>query len=116
MTPTWFIGIDGGMSKTETAVINEGGAVLAFTRGPGSAIIGIPSKNACGSLLKNATEACRQAGVSIADAARCGIGLSGIDFPDEFERQQAAVSEGLGIPPERLRLANDAIEGLAAPI
>ncbi|OGP57025.1 MAG: hypothetical protein A2V67_00540 [Deltaproteobacteria bacterium RBG_13_61_14] len=112
MTRTLFIGIDGGMSKTETAVIKEDGAVLAFTRGPGSAIMGIPSKNACGSLLKNATEACRRAGVSIEDAAMWGIGLSGIDSPDEFERQHAAVSEGLGIPPERLKLANDAIAAL----
>jgi N-acetylglucosamine kinase-like BadF-type ATPase len=112
MTRTLFIGMDGGMSKTEAAVIDENGAVLAFARGPGSAIMGIPSKSACGSLLKNAVEACRQAGVSIADAVRWGIGLSGIDFPDEFERQHAAVAEGLGIPPERLKLANDAIAAL----
>ena len=112
MTRTLFIGMDGGMSKTEAAVVDENGAVLAFARGPGSAIMGIPSKSACGSLLKNAVEACRQAGVSIADAVRWGIGLSGIDFPDEFERQHAAVAEGLGIPPERLKLANDAIAAL----
>ncbi|HUT55916.1 MAG TPA: BadF/BadG/BcrA/BcrD ATPase family protein [bacterium] len=112
MTRTLFIGIDGGMSKTEAAVINEDGALMAFTRGPGSAIMGIPSKNACGSLIKNATEACRQAGVSIEDAAAWGIGLSGIDFPDEFDRQHAALSEGLGIPPGRLKLANDAIAAL----
>lgn len=112
MTRKFFIGLDGGMSKTEAAVINEDGAVLAVTRGPGSAIMGIPSKNACGSLMKNAAAACGRAGVSIADAARWGVGLSGIDFPDEFERQQAAVSEGLGIPPERLTLANDALAAL----
>ena len=112
MTRKLFLGIDGGMSKTEAAVINEDGALLAFTRGPGSAIIGIPSKNTCGSLLKNAAEACGRAGVPMEEVAAWGIGLSGIDFPDEFDRQHAALSEGLQVPPGRLQLANDAIAAL----
>lgn len=112
MTRTLFIGIDGGFSKTEAAVINEEGALLAFTRGPGSAIRGIPSKDECKSLLERASEACDQAGISIEDAAMCGIGLSGIDFPSEFEGQHARVSESLGIAPERLTLVNDGIVAL----
>jgi N-acetylglucosamine kinase-like BadF-type ATPase len=107
-----FIGLDGGMSKTEAAVIDDRGAVLAFTRGPGSAIMGVPSKSACGSLLKNLATACGQAEISLADATSLGLGLSGIDFPAEFERQHAAVSEGLGVQRDRLTLANDAIAAL----
>src|SRR3972149_4007293 len=106
MTRKLFIGIDGGMSKTEAAVISEDGALLALARRPGSAIMGIPSPSACGPLLKSVTEACRQAGIALQDAAAWGIGLSGIDFPEEFDRQHAALCAGLGIPPARLKLAN----------
>ena len=112
MTPSIFIGIDGGWSKTEAAVIDESGAVLAFTRGPGSAIMGIPSKDAVGSLLRNATEALRQGGIRLTDTAMWGVALNGVDFTDEFDQQHLALSEGLGIPPERLKLTNDAIAAL----
>jgi len=107
-----FVGIDGGSTKTAGAIISGAGRVLAWERGPASAIVGAPSDRARSVLSSMVDSLCEQAAASREDIASCGIGLSGIDFADEFDMQHAEVAAAVGLPQERLVLVNDGIAAL----
>jgi len=109
---TFLLGIDGGASKTAIVLANAGGKVLGRARGPGSAIVGEPAPEACEVLRALVNEACSSAGVGIEDVAHCGTGLNGVDFADELAVQLTGIATALGLPEQRVTLANDGIVAL----
>jgi N-acetylglucosamine kinase-like BadF-type ATPase len=108
----YFIGIDGGGSKTLGTLQDSAGVVQARARDGGSSIIGAPSDHACAVLAGVKARLCADAGVEPAAIAGIGLGLNGIDFADEFALQHEALSACLGIAPAMLTLVNDGIVAL----
>ena len=76
-----YIGMDGGGTKTSGVLADDTGAILATGKAGASAIVGAPSPEACGVLLSLQAQLCQAAGVRLADIARMGLGLNGVDFP-----------------------------------
>lgn len=108
----YFLGIDGGASKTRAILITDTGTILAHESGAGSSIVGHPHPTALETLGGMARTLCARAGIAIADIAMCGLGLNGIDFADEIPDQHATLAEDLSLPAERLVLVNDGIVAL----
>lgn len=109
---TYYLGIDGGASKTRGVLITDSGRVLARAAAGGSSIIGLPHAVALATLSEIVQSLCEQAAIAVSTVAGCGLGLNGIDFADEIPGQHAALAAGLGIAPERLTLVNDGIVAL----
>ena len=108
----YYLGIDGGGAKTEGALLDERGGVRAEVRVGGSAIVGEPHPEACAVLRHVKSELLSRAKLPAETNLLCGLGLSGIDFDDEIQVQQACLAETLGVPPEQLKLVNDGIVAL----
>jgi N-acetylglucosamine kinase-like BadF-type ATPase len=85
-----IVAVDGGNSKTDLALLDEDGALLALVRGPLSSPHHLGAEGALGVLEGLRDQASREAGVdSWADVA--GLYLAGIDFPDEVNAFRALV-------------------------
>lgn len=107
-----FIGIDGGGTKTLGVLADDTGSVLATCRSGASAIVGEPSPAACAVLQSVKASLCKDAGIRPGDIAGLGLGLNGVDFPDETLMQHQVLSRVLDMAPERLFLVNDGIVAL----
>jgi N-acetylglucosamine kinase-like BadF-type ATPase len=112
MLGPYFLGLDGGGHKTLGLLMDAAGAVLACDRGLGSAIGPDPAPERCAVLRELQARVCAQAGIPPTEVAQIGLGLSGIDFEDEFAHQHRVLSEALRIPGERLILVNDGVVAL----
>ena len=108
----YFIGIDGGGTKTLGVLADDTGAILATCRAGASAIVGAPSPQSCAVLQSVKAKLCDDAGVRPADIKRLGLGLNGVDFADETIMQHKALARELDIAPERFLLVNDGIAAL----
>jgi N-acetylglucosamine kinase-like BadF-type ATPase len=82
-----ILAVDGGNSKTDLALIEPDGAVIAHARGPLSSPhhIGL---DGCLDVLQQLVE---EAGLNGRRADLAQVMLAGVDFPEEEERVQAAV-------------------------
>lgn len=109
----FVIGIDGGASKTGALIASIDGSVAKSLRAPGSAIIGQPSPEAINVLASIVRDLLAEAGADLDGVHGVVIGLSGVDFPDEYDGQFAAIASGIGIDPARLTLVNDSVIALA---
>lgn len=109
----FVIGIDGGASKTAALIASTDGSVAIGRRAPGSAIVGRPHPEAVGVLAGVVGALLDAAGASLRDVRALVIGLSGIDFPDEYDEQFAVLAEGLGIDAAQMTLVNDSVIALA---
>ncbi|GEC92949.1 N-acetylglucosamine kinase [Brevibacillus brevis] len=107
----WFIGIDGGGSKTRAAICNEAGQVRAIVVGESSN----PLSRSWGDVeatLRELIDAVRiKAGAKKEEVASLFIGLGGADRPQIKERIQHAFADEWG---ERLLIDNDVIAALYA--
>ena len=112
MSQSLFLGLDGGSYKTLGVLIDQDGAVLACGRAGPSSSGAAPSPEAAATLAELVERLCAEAGVAREGLAHVGLGLSGIDFADEFAGQHAALSACLGIDPPRLTLVNDGVAAL----
>ncbi|HEY3396996.1 MAG TPA: BadF/BadG/BcrA/BcrD ATPase family protein [Armatimonadota bacterium] len=108
----FFMGLDGGGSKTAAVLLDGSGRRLAEARAGRSAIVAAPCAESCAVLAGVAQSLCDQAGVTRAQITGVGLGLNGIDFADEFDLQHRALAACLGVPGERLTLVNDGIAAL----
>ena len=102
----FVIGLDGGRSKTAGLLCDDAGRVLARARGAGSAVLGQPSAEACQALAGLVGDLCAQGSVRLEAVDAVGIGLSGVDFADEFAGQHAALAAALGVSPPALTLTD----------
>jgi N-acetylglucosamine kinase-like BadF-type ATPase len=108
----YYLGIDGGGTKTIGALADDTGAILAECKAGPSSIVGAPSPESLAVLRGVQSRLCREAGVAPDVVARFGLGLNGVDFPEETRMQHAALSQALSIAPERFLLVNDGIAAL----
>lgn len=117
MKREYLMGIDGGGTKTQIAISDLNGNIVSEIRGSGTAIVGIPEKKIMLLLSDMVHAACRKAGIEISEVAHCGIGLSGIDFPEEHKAQLKHIAQAIGLPENMITLVNDAVAALwgAAP-
>jgi N-acetylglucosamine kinase-like BadF-type ATPase len=98
-----FLGIDGGGTKTDVAIVDADGAVLARRQGPTSnrAVIGLERAiDVLGTLI---SDAAAEAGLDLPLGAGW-IGMAGSDRPEDREAFTAALSHMV----RGLRVTNDA--------
>jgi len=107
-----YIGIDGGGTKTAGVLADDTGAILAACEAGASAVVGMPSPESLAVLRSVQARLCEAAGVRPADIDRLGMGLNGVDFPEETVMQHDVLSRVLAIAPERFILVNDGIAAL----
>ena len=99
--PKWFVGIDGGATKTACWVADEAGLRGAGRSGPAAWRI----KGLADHVEEALTEALKSAGARGGDDAVAVLGLSGADFPEDFVELTDAVRPVMqGMP---FRVVND---------
>jgi N-acetylglucosamine kinase-like BadF-type ATPase len=108
----YFLGVDGGGTKTHALIADETGQAVGFARA------GTGSWEAVGydGLTKVLKEACARAiemaGIRMEDIAGAGMGLAGYDWPSQKQEHLNAIAvAGLTCP---LQIVNDAVLGIAA--
>ncbi|MGC8878923.1 MAG: N-acetylglucosamine kinase [Anaerolineae bacterium] len=106
----YVLGIDQGHSQTRAVVCDLTGMMLGVGVAPGAchAVHGI--EQAMAGVQQAARQALAQAEVIPAQVAMVMCGLTGADWPDEFELLQECVEQlGLG---QKVRIKNDALVAL----
>jgi N-acetylglucosamine kinase-like BadF-type ATPase len=105
-------GIDAGASKSLALLSDGDGRILARTKGAGISLKAAPRPEQIGAFNALLADLLRTAGLKLDDLAHVGLGVSGVDFEDEFSAQKEALAAGMGLPPEKLTLVNDGIVAL----
>lgn len=108
----YFLGLDGGGTKTHALVSDETGRAVGFGRsGPGS-WESVGYEGLAHNLNEAASKALAMAGLDRTQIAGMGLGLSGYDWPlQESAHREAIASLGIDAP---ARLVNDAVLGIPA--
>jgi N-acetylglucosamine kinase-like BadF-type ATPase len=86
MSAPLVLGIDGGNSKTDLALVRTDGSLVAFVRGPLSSPHHLGVDGALSVLAHLLGEACSQAGLELTDGPVAEIAevlIAGLDFPAE---------------------------------
>ncbi|MHB9130266.1 MAG: N-acetylglucosamine kinase [Armatimonadota bacterium] len=112
MQQQYYLGIDGGGSKTRGVLLNREGQVVASASAPASSIIGEPNPRSIHVLQTLVGALYRQAHCDQQAILHCGIGLNGVDFADEVAMQHASLATALTLSPLRVTLVNDGIGAL----
>ncbi len=95
----YYIGVDGGGTKTAYALFDENKKMLANVEGKGSNHENLPRSfdEASDYIIEGINDLCRKAGVEIKDISFTLMGLAGIDHPYQHDRMCALLKEkGLG--------------------
>lgn len=108
----YFLGVDGGGTKTHALLVAEDGQALGFGQaGPGN-WEGVGLDGMTAALQTAISAAARMAGISITQISAAGLGLAGYDWPCQRAMILNALSPlGLRGP---LELVNDAALGIFA--
>jgi N-acetylglucosamine kinase-like BadF-type ATPase len=103
---------DGGNSKTQVALADREGRILASVRGGASDIYGRgATQGALEVLAATARAALAEAGASTGDLAAAVWSLAGADWPEDFALLERELAARLG-PPCAPIVVNDALGGL----
>ena len=110
---TYFLGVDGGNTKTIALIAAPDGTIFGAGRGGCGDIYGASTPEAAIEQIERAVEsALEQAGVSATDLSVGAFSLAGADWYSDFEYLQAAMTQrGYGA---EIRVYNDAIGALRA--
>lgn len=113
MKQRYFLGVDGGNTKTDFFLFREDGALAAQLRtGTCSHEALQGSYEAAGRALGEALEAlCGQAGMKLEETGSAVLGLAGVDIPAQYEAMTKVIAS-LGIP--HFYLCNDSMLGIKA--
>lgn len=108
----YVLGFDGGGTKTDCALMDETGAILARARSGASNPTTFGEKRSVASLIEGAADALRAAGKSEQDVAYLVAGISGAGAPV----MRRAVQSGLQprFPNARICITSDLVLSLAA--
>ncbi|MCY0878251.1 MAG: hypothetical protein OWU84_04865 [Firmicutes bacterium] len=106
-----WLGVDGGMSKTEALLVSESG-VLGFARGGPSNHQGVGLGAAVDAVTEVVEKALEDAKVSLSQVSRAVLGLAGADFPEDVEQLVRGLASYFGAVP--YAVVNDAEIALAA--
>jgi len=93
----YYLGIDGGGTKTTCAVGDESRILATATAGP-SNIVRVGEPQACESLQRSVRQACAAAGITPAQVARTCIGGSGAARPELAEVVRRILAKVLPTP------------------
>ncbi|MFS0556637.1 N-acetylglucosamine kinase [Brevibacillus sp. 179-C9.3 HS] len=107
----WFIGIDGGGTKTKAAICNEAGQVQAIVVGESSNPLSRRWEDVEETLRQLISAVRVKAGATEEEVAGLFIGLGGADRPQIKDRIQHAFADPWG---ERLFIDNDVVAALYA--
>ncbi|MDR5000354.1 BadF/BadG/BcrA/BcrD ATPase family protein [Brevibacillus sp. FSL K6-0770] len=105
----WFIGIDGGGTKTKAAICDERGQVQTIATGDSSNPLSRPWAEVEATLKQLVTTVCQEARIRDEEVSGLFIGLGGADRPFVREKIDAAFAEAWQ---ERLFFDNDVIPAL----
>jgi N-acetylglucosamine kinase-like BadF-type ATPase len=94
---SYYLGIDGGGTKTTCAVGDESRTLATATAGP-SNIVRVGEVQARESLLQSVRQACAAAGITTAQVSRTCVGGSGAARPELAEFVRSALAELLTTP------------------
>src|SRR5208283_1421694 len=97
MTVPYYLGIDGGGTKTTCAVGDETRLIATATAGP-SNVVRVGEVQASESLQKSVRQACAAAGIALAQVARTCVGGSGAARPELAEIVRRSLAEILSTP------------------
>jgi N-acetylglucosamine kinase-like BadF-type ATPase len=103
-----ILAVDGGNSKTDLALLDDDGTLIAHVRGPLSS----PHHLGLGGCVDVLQELVDRAGLDGRQADVGQVLLAGVDFPEEEERLQTAIAERGWAA--RLRVGNDTFAVLRA--
>ena len=95
--PYYYLGIDGGGTKTTCAVGDETRLVASATAGP-SNIVRVGESEARESLLRSVRQACAAAGIAPEEVVRTCVGGSGAGRPQLAEMVRRILAEILATP------------------
>ena len=108
----YFLGIDVGSSKTHALIVDESGQCLGYGKSGGGNHQNVGYDRLAEVLRSAFAAACQTSGVTPAQIAGAGFGVSGYDFPsDREEHLRAVASLGFSCPVE---VVNDGWNGLFA--
>jgi N-acetylglucosamine kinase-like BadF-type ATPase len=108
---TTLLAVDGGNSKTDLALVTDGGELLALERGPTISHQQVPIEVAADRLLELATRAAAAGNVALPATSGTFV-LAGADFPSDVRLLQRAFGQA-GVV-ERASIRNDAFGALRA--
>ena len=97
MTVPYYLGIDGGGTKTTCAVGDETRLIATATAGP-SNVVRVGEVQASESLQQSVRQACAAAGIALAQVARTCVGGSGAARPELAEIVRRSLAEILSTP------------------
>lgn len=109
-----LVGVDGGGSKTDVLVVDDGGRALGRARGGRGNHEGVGFDAAAAVLAATLDEALASAGAGRGDVAASGWGLAGLDWPAD-EVVYRGVVDRLGLSGPAV-LCNDAFVALRAAV
>jgi N-acetylglucosamine kinase-like BadF-type ATPase len=107
-----FLGIDGGATKTEVALIGDDGAFLADIFGGPTRLNHLATRTILANLGNLIDYVCDEAKVSRDRIAAAGLGIHGVDFAREVPRQRRSLVRPLGLPDAATVLVNDGVVAL----
>src|SRR5688572_5772079 len=82
----FFLGVDGGNSKTVALISTADGRVIGAGRGPCADIYAPPSSDAAIAAVHTAvTAATRSASITSADIEAATFSMAGADWPEDFQ-------------------------------
>ncbi|MCB0115529.1 MAG: hypothetical protein KDD84_15630 [Caldilineaceae bacterium] len=112
MPDQFFLGIDGGGTKTEAVVMSADGAELSRSQAGSANWNSVGAETAHTHLGEAVDRALASAGITRTEITSVCIGASGVDRPPDRARMTAWLTEMF--PAARLAIHNDAVIALAA--
>lgn len=110
----YFVGVDGGGTKTRAIVTNESGQLLGEGQGGAANPHRVGWKDAVANIADAVRQALRQARLSEAQIAAAGFGIAGVSHPIHYHTMQDALERALDI--EHMELVTDAKAALTGAL
>jgi N-acetylglucosamine kinase-like BadF-type ATPase len=108
----YFLGVDGGGTKTHALIANETGQAVGFARGGTGTWEGVGYEGLTETLKDVVARAAEMANIQLEQIAGAGMGMAGYDWPNQERSHRDAIAPvGLDAP---LKIVNDAVLGIAA--
>ena len=110
----YFLGVDGGGSKTHAVIIDAWGAVVGEAFSGGSNLLRGGLEDALSHIERAVSEACAAARISRDKISAACLGLAGVNHPIHYHTMKDAIDHSLGI--QNLQLVTDFRAALAGAL
>lgn len=112
--PTYFLGIDGGGTKTQAIITDANFKIIGEGKSGASNPIRVGFKEAADNVLLATNEALEDAGLKMSDITAACAGIAGISPPIHYRAMKDALDRTLDL--ERLELVTDARAALTGAL